>query len=272
NAVRASVPVTVLEGLAAVPSVKSIRPADVATTNRIIPPQGSSSKTRSDIVREKLGSALGGDGVQTNVGFGTTISEAVIAHGANFVQNTGVTGAGNKICVISNGVATLAARQAAGELPAVQILGTGQASSSGDEGTAMLELVADMAPGASLGFSTGNGSQAQMAANIVALRNNMSCDIIVDDLTYYAESAFQEDVIANAVTTVVNAGAMYFSSAANSGHLTGGQSGTWEGDFVNGGTATGTLAGAGTLHNFGAALFDTLTASTSLVSLKWSDP
>src|SRR5262249_20048590 len=274
NAVRASVPVTVLEGLAAVPSVKSIRPADVATTNRIIPPQGSSSKTRSDIVREKLGSALGGDGVQTNVGFGTTISEAVVAHGANIVQNTGVTGAGNKICVISNGVATLAARQAAGELPAVQILGTGQASSSGDEGTAMLELVADMAPGASLGFSTGNGGTAQMATNITNLRNVMGCNIIVDDLTYFAEGAFQEDVIASAVTTVVNAGAMYFSSAANSGHLTGGNSGTWEGDFVNGGPAPAVLGESGTVHSFGGAIFNTLTAATTSggVNLKWSDP
>ena len=139
----------------------------------------------------------------------------------------------------------------------------------------MLELVADMAPGASLGFSTGNGGPAQMAANIVALRNSMSCNIIVDDLTYFAEAAFQEDVIANAVTTVVNAGAMYFSSAANSGHLTGGQSGTWEGDFVDGGAASGPIAGAGepgNFHNFGAALFDTLTASASTITLKWSDP
>src|SRR5262249_57995243 len=29
---------------------------------------------------------------------------------------------------------------------------------------------------------------------------------------------------------------------------------------------------AGTVHNFGAALFDSLTGATSLVSLKWSDP
>ena len=111
--------------------------------------------------------------------------------------------------------------------------------------------------------------------NIVDLRNSMSCNIIVDDVTYFSEAAFQEDVIANAVTTVVNAGAMYFSSAANSGHLTGGQSGTWEGDFVNGGAVSGVIATAGEtgfFHNFGSALFDTLTANTFNISLKWSDP
>ena len=272
NTVRASLPVTALESLAAIPSVKSIRPADVARTNRILPPQGSSPKSRLGIVRDQLGKVLGGNnqGAQTNVGFGTTISQAVVAHGADIVQNSGVTGAGIKICVLSDGVNSLASRQTAGELPAVQVL-SGQAG-SGDEGTAMLELVADMAPGASLGFATGFGSVASMATNIINLRNTLGCNIIVDDVTYFAEAAFQEDTIANAVTTVVNAGAMYFSSAANSGHLTGGNSGTWEGDFANGGAATGVLAGAGTVHNFGAALFDTLTASSNVVSLKWSDP
>ena len=273
NAVRASLPVTALESLAAIPSVKSIRPADVPVNNRVIAPPRPSFEMRSAIVRVQLAKALGGgtgSGAQTNVGFGTTKSEAIVAHGADIVQNSGVTGAGVKICVLSDGVNSLASRQSAGELPAVQVL-SGQAG-SGDEGTAMLELIADMAPGASLGFATGFGSAASMATNIVNLRNTLGCNIIVDDVTYYAEAAFQEDIIANAVTTVVNAGAMYFSSSANSGHLTGGQSGTWEGDFVNGGTATGVLVGAGTVHNFGAALFDTLTTRGFNINLKWSDP
>jgi hypothetical protein len=277
NSVRASIPAAALESLAAVPSVRNIRPAEEPTTNRILPPQASSFESRSGFVRDQLSKALGGNdqGVQTNVGTGTTKSEAIVTHGADIVQNNGVTGAGVKICVISNGISSLATRQGAGELPAVQVLGTGQAGTSGDEGTAMLELVADMAPGASLGFSTGNGSPAQMAQNILDLRNVMGCNIIVDDLSYFAEAAFQEDVIANAVTTVVNAGAMYFSSSANSGHLSGGQSGTWEGDFVDGGAVSGPIATAGetgNFHNFGGSLFDTLTASATTITLKWSDP
>ena len=277
QSVRASVPLTALESIAGIVSVKSIRPAEEPETNRILPPPGFDK--RSEAVRSQLSRALR-DGVQANVGTGATISEAVVAHGANLVQNAGTTGSGQKVCVISNGISTLATRQGAGELPSVQILATGQASSSGDEGTAMLELVADMAPGASLGWSTGNGGKAQMAQNILDLRNVMGCTIIVDDLTYFSEGAFQEDVIANAVTTVVNSGAMYFSSSANSGHLSGGQSGTWEGDFLNGGAVSGPIQGTGEtgfFHNFGTVgspvLFNTLSTATSTgVSLKWSDP
>jgi hypothetical protein len=71
NAVRASLPVTVLESLSAVPSVKSIRPAEEPMNNRIIAPPRPSFETRSGIVRVQLAKALGsgtGTGAQTNVG------------------------------------------------------------------------------------------------------------------------------------------------------------------------------------------------------------
>jgi subtilisin family serine protease len=75
---------------------------------------------------------------------------------------------------------------------------------------------------------------------------------------------------------VTAAGVIYFSSSANSGSLTFGTSGTWEGDFLANGPASGPLAGAGTIHNFGSVAtpqnFDTLTAASTFVSLKWSDP
>lgn len=273
NAVRASVPVALIEALAGDPSVKSIRAALEPMTNRFITPPRAPFEVRSEIIRAQLSKALGGDGgdpsPQTNAGTGTRVSEAVLAHGADIVQNAGVTGAGVRICVISDGAATLSARQAAGEIPAVTILSTGLLNSSGDEGTAMLELVADMAPGATLGFSTGNGGKAQFAQNIRDLRNVEGCNIIVDDLTYSNEAAFQEDIIANAVTEVVNNGALYFSSAANSGHLSGGQSGTWEGDFVSAGYNANL---SGTMHSFGANPYNSLTANTLGVNLKWSDP
>ncbi|QGM97821.1 FG-GAP-like repeat-containing protein [Methylocystis parvus] len=282
NAVRASVPVSKLEDLAGSASVKSIRPAEFPQTNQMMVPRLEKLENRLDNMRVQLAKAFGGGaapGAQVNLGTGATVSEAVVAHGADIVQNASVTGSGVKVCVMSNGISTLAARQAAGELPNVQILGTGQAGSSGDEGTAMLELVADMAPGASLGFSTANSSKAQFAQNILDLRNVMGCNVIVDDITYFSEGAFQEDIVANAVTTVVNSGAMYFSSAANSGHLSGGQSGTWEGDFLDGGAVFGPIAAGGetgNFHNFGTAgspvLFDTLTASASRISLQWADP
>src|SRR5690606_33300437 len=101
----------------------------------------------------------------------------------------GVTGAGVKVCVISDGVDSLAALQASGDLPAVDVL-PGQAG-SGDEGSAMLEIVHDLAPNAELGFATALPNEATFAQNILDLAAS-GCDIIVDDIIYLAESPFQD--------------------------------------------------------------------------------
>ncbi len=207
---------------------------------------------------------------------GAVTSEAVAAHDTTKVHATGIQGAGSKVCVISDGTDSVPARITTGDLPAsIQAL-AGQAG-TGDEGTAMLEIVYDMAPGASLFFATGNPSVAQMATNIVNLRNVLGCHIIVDDITYFNEPAFQDGPISQAVNTVTAAGALFLSSAANSGNLTHGTSGTFEGDFIPSAapvpaaitTAEGNVAV--TLHNFGALPYATITGSKR-VSLKWSDP
>ncbi|MDE2180342.1 MAG: S8 family serine peptidase [candidate division NC10 bacterium] len=209
--------------------------------------------------------------VGTNVG--SVTSQGVVAHAANQVHSMGINGAGVKVCVLSDGVNSLAARQASGDLPAVDVV-AGQAG-NGDEGTAMLEIIHDMAPGATLGFATGFNGPAQMATNILTLRNAPhNCDIIVDDVSYNLEAPFQDGDIAQAVNTVTAGGALYFSSAANSGSLAKGTSGTWEGDFVNSGTSIGALPESGTIHSFSGSNANTLTAQGSFKSqvLSWSDP
>ena len=176
--------------------------------------------------------------------------------------------------MLSDGVDSLASQQTAGELPAVTVL-AGQAG-SGDEGTAMLEIIHDMAPGTALGFATAGPSQAQFATNITNLRTVAGCDIIVDDFTYFAEAAFQDGTIAQAVNTVTAAGALYFSSAANSGNLTNVTSGTFEGDFVASASTpptpiTTAEGGPVVLHAFSGNPYTTLTAASTFISLKWSD-
>jgi hypothetical protein len=144
------------------------------------------------------------------------------------------------------------------------------------EGAAMMEIVHDMAPGAKLVFATADPSQVQMAANIHTLRFTYHCDIIVDDITYFAECAFQDGTIAKAVNDVTADGALYFSSAANSGNISSGTSGTWEGDFVNGGAVSGVLGAAGEagfFHSFSGQPYDLLrSVGDGIISLKWSDP
>ena len=157
-----------------------------------------------------------------------------------------VTGVGTKLCALSDGVASLAASQAAGELPAVDVL-PGQAG-GGDEGTAMLQIMHDLAPGAELGFATAFTSAASFADNIRKLRFDADCDVIVDDILYYNEAAFQDGPIAQAVNAVTADGALYFSSAGNEGNTLDGTSGHYEGDFVGSGQRVGKIFGEA--HDF----------------------
>ncbi len=212
------------------------------------------------------------------------VSEGRVTHRADLARNSfGMTGAGVKIGVLSDGVASLAAVQASGDLPPVVNVLAGQAG-SGDEGTAMLEIVHDLAPDAQLYFATADPTITAFAANIKALRT-AGCDIIVDDVFYFVETPFQRGqtaavasttnggLVVDAVNTVTAAGALYFSSAGNSGNLDDTQSGTWEGDFVDGGDAPAPLAGAGRIHLFtGGSEADTLTVASGPITLYWSDP
>ena len=91
-----------------------------------------------------------------------------------------------------------------------------------DEGRAMLQTVADMAPGASLAFATADGGQTSFANNIVALKN-AGAKVIVDDVIYNAEPMYQDGPIAVAVNTVRGAGVAYFSMAFNNNIILGGK-------------------------------------------------
>lgn len=201
-----------LEPLAAIPEVRKIRQAIPAYTNKI------------------------------------NTSEGDLTHGAQQARGFfGTDGTGVKICALSDGVDSLAAVQASGDLPAVDVL-PGQAG-GGDEGTAMLEIIHDLAPGAELGFATAFTDEPSFAQNILDLAAD-GCDIIVDDVIYLDESPFQDGPVAQSVNTVTAAGVLYFSSAGNEGNKTDLTSGTWEGDFVPNGTPA-VLAGGGVAHDFG---------------------
>lgn len=200
-------------------------------------------------------------------------SEGDVTHRAAAARSYfGVTGAGQKICVLSDGIDSLAALQASGDLPATVDVLPGQAG-SGDEGTAMLEIIHDLAPGAALGFATAFTSEASFAQNIRDLRFVAGCSIIVDDVIYLDESPFQDGDVAESVNVVTADGALYFSSAGNEGNKNDGTSGTWEGTFVGNGTPAA-LAGAGPVHNFGDGGQSILVESAAgdPPILHWADP
>jgi len=302
RSVTARIPLSEVESLATLPDVNFIQPKLEAQTStpRLtgivdsprapVYPSKSVTKRSLDFnyrarnVREFLTNRLNMLPVA-----GTVTSEGDITHRAAVARAvTGADGAGLKIGVLSDGVNSLSTAQSSGDLPASVTVLPGQ-KGSGDEGTAMLEIVHDLAPGAQLYFATAFTSNTSFASNIKSLRTN-GCDIIIDDVSYYNETPFQDGQAAtvtspgnagvivqavNDVTVGPQAGALYFSSAANSGNKNDGTAGAWEGDFASGGTAAAPLAGL-EVHDFGGG--NTYTALTAIDSnnppifLKWSDP
>jgi len=147
---------------------------------------------------------------------GTVDSEGDAVLGALEARDAfGVDGSGLKVGVISDGVIHLAASVAAGDLPAspaVDVLKEGL----GDEGTAMLEIVHDLAPGAQLAFY-GTESSSDMVLGITEL-SGAGCDIIVDDLIYlWDEPKFEDGPIAQEARAFFNSGGVYATCAGNYG-------------------------------------------------------
>ncbi|RZL30864.1 MAG: hypothetical protein EOP35_23115, partial [Rubrivivax sp.] len=205
---------------------------------------------------------------------GALTSQGYISHRANSVVTGGYDGSGVRVGVLSDSVDALPALIASGDLPADTVVLPGQSGNPGSsEGSAMMEIVHDLAPGAKLFYATAFNGPTSFADNIRMLRDVYHCDIIVDDITYFDEGVFQDDEIAVAVNQVVANGAIYFSSAGNSGNLTSGTSGTWEGDFAAGSASAAPLPAGYTLHRFGGVQdYNVLTGSTIYISTKWSDP
>ena len=85
-----------------------------------------------------------------------------------------------------------------------------------DEGRGMIELIHDLAPAAEIKFYSAFNGFFDFADGIRALAD-AGCDIIVDDIAYFAEPFFQNGAIAQAVNEVTEQGVLYFSSAGNSG-------------------------------------------------------
>lgn len=153
-----------------------------------------------------------------------------------------IDGTGSTVGVISDGVLNAAAAQASLDLPAalnINVVGTG------DEGTAMLEIVHDLAPGANLAFSSGNGGSAAMIAAQNWLATTANCDVISDDLWLPREPYFEDGPVAqNAANLVTANDVVYFTSAGNRAQRHVQQT------FVDGGSRTIGTAGTFRPHAF----------------------
>ncbi|HEX9265727.1 MAG TPA: S8 family serine peptidase [Candidatus Binatia bacterium] len=220
----------------------------------------------------------------TNVG--NVTSQGDQAMRSNVARtNFGVNGSGVTVGVLSNSFNCLggaAADVTSGDLsPVTVVQEIGSCGVGTDEGRAMLQIVHDVAPGASLAFASAFNGTASFATNIQSLAA-AGAKVIVDDVIYFAEPFFQDGILAQAVNNVVAGGSAYFSSAGNQARQ------SYQSTFRAGGVfAQGSIpsaAGAppffgGTAHNFdpggGTDVFQRITLPPDagfIMSFQWDSP
>jgi subtilisin family serine protease len=200
------------------------------------------------------------DRAVARVGSATTEGDA--AGRADLVRAEGLDGSGVVVGVISDGIDHVAQAQQSGDLPNVTVPNGGCRRGSGDEGTALLEIVHDVAPGAQLLFAGPSDSFEMIQA--VQCLTAAGANVIVDDLGFFGEPYFQDGPVAAAVRAAVQAGVSYHSSAGNEArqHL--------EQDFV----ATPNSS----LHDFAGGAGDNTNSvvvppgGTLTCILQWNDP
>jgi hypothetical protein len=253
HALRAKIPVGAVRTLASSADVKFVRPAVRPLSFQAPQPAGTPGLIEGDI-----------------------------AHKADVARTIfGAKGANIKVCVISDSIDDNTGRWAAAvtshDVPATPQLTvlTNQGGVGSGEGLAMLEIVHKIAPDAVLGFATGNGGPFQFAQNIRDLAEISKCKIIVDDKAYPDESPFQDGPISRAINDVTARGVLYIAAAGNWGSFLRDSTGTWEGNYVDGGADVRfnlpNLPNA-KVHKFpDGKLYAKILKPTMSVGLFWSD-
>jgi hypothetical protein len=181
----------------------------------------------------------------------------------------GVTGAGIRVGVISDGILGLDEAKASGDLPpgtcgpqsggvtTIDPSRCRESVTAGREGTAMMEIVHDLAPGAELSFC-GASTSLEMVACIEFLAAR--ADVIVDDRFFSGEPYFEDGMVARAAARAVANGVVYVAAAGNDAEN------HYQGLYVDSGNGLGS-------HQIspGNTSFNIVGVNVSVV-LQWSNP
>ncbi|MDD1730270.1 MAG: right-handed parallel beta-helix repeat-containing protein, partial [Methanospirillum sp.] len=173
-------------------------------------------------------------------------------------DRTGGDGHGIRVGVISNGVQHLADAQKSGDLPdKITILKKGKA----DEGTAMLEIIHDIAPNASLYYADA-GENDLSFSNAIDSLVSAGCTIIVEDVGLLDIPYFEDGRTAAHISEILkqNPDILYISSAGNNAEL------HYQGMFTDGG---------GNFHSFNGSTgipVDIKSGGEIGAVLQWDDP
>ncbi len=228
NLVTAWVDVNSLKSLAALDAVKSIQ--------EVIPPvvyAGSFTSEGDSLLKADVARAMGADG------------------------------RGIKVGIISDGVDNYQSAVASGDIPSnLTVLSN---AVGGDEGTAMLEIVHDLAPSAKLYFHDCGSNKIAFNFAINALKN-AGCDIICDDIGWIMEPFFEDGIVAQYIEDLISStDIIYVSSAGNAGDA------HYQGPFVDCGDGTADFRNGSTL--IFPYLYTTLYEGENVsVVMEWNDP
>lgn len=129
-----------------------------------------------------------------------------------FWKQDGITGAGIKIGIISDGVEDISRAVESGALPeSVHILSPGE----GTEGTIMLEVVHRVSPDAELYFHSAGNNKLEFNRAVDVLIAE-GCQIICDDVGWPDEPFFEDGIVASHIKEVIESkGILYVSAAGN---------------------------------------------------------
>src|SRR5688572_1639692 len=192
--ISAQVPVSALGQIAGLAALKSARP--VLAIRQALPPKAISQgdvSMNGPAARE----AGGVDGSGITVG---TLSDSFACNPPAFQPGAPIS--------------TFAEDLSNDELPAdTEILDNGPCPGS-DEGRGMAQLIHDVAPGSPIKFHTAFNSEFDFAEGIIELAD-AGANVIVDDVSYFAEPFFMDGMIAQAIDIVTAQGVPYFTSAGN---------------------------------------------------------
>jgi hypothetical protein len=289
--VQARVPVARLEEVGALPFVRFVRLPDYGVR------QTGSVDTQGDAIlkTDQVRSMLGVDGTGVRVG--------VISDGINGIFATGCTTCGPTTTTPSpistdDLPSATGTRNASGVLTSVSggitarsfrtdsdLEGGLGGALHGPEGTAMLEIVHDLAPGAQLFFANGEDPithlEFQQAVNWLAANT----DVVVDDLAFFTPPYDGTSPVstntASALNSSTNPIRAYFTAVGNQARA------HYQGVFVDSGVDMSWLGLPGNLHLFqptadtsdilgwGATVSDVVylpAGASVVVCLSWNDP
>lgn len=298
--VQGMLPIQMIHGVAALSFVRYIRLPDYGFKST-----GSLDSQGDQILhamqaRNEFG--IDGTGVRVGVisdGIGGVFATGCTSCGATTTTPSPITlgdlpnatGTRNASGVLTSVSGGIIAQSFPSSNPNLEPAATDTASGFAAEGTAMLEIVHDLAPGAQLYFANaadGTSLSFEQAVDYLAANTDVSVDdigfIVSDSATTYpfdGTSAVSTNT-ATDLNTDTNSIRGYFTSVANFGQD------HYEGQYVNSGTDGTSLTGlAGGLHlfqavsgttdneNFGSSIADAAPIPPSgniIVVLTWNDP